>query len=208
MSDYNFRRYKLPKIETGWRDYIEEAGLDPIEITITNVIGLKLENFRTMIEEAEKDGKSVRHAEIGLTIRRMYDEAFPAGQRPTERCEKRIAKRSMFPGKPSLRGKTCSEQWAIVKHKAKLDDHEIDLAKLMYMTPEQVLSMIPTGNTKKKEDWKDSPALHIRRLYDEQHVHPALTTYWDLRRHQSPFSKTYLREQAKKAEKRAGKLER
>lgn len=208
MSGYDYKKYKNPGIQNGWYEPIAEAGLDKIEICILEAIGMKLKDLKTLVESKRgKKKNSVRRAELGLEFRRRYDELFPTDDKPTLNVEKKIAARAKYPSHVSLRGKSYEEQWVIVQKKAELNDRETEIAKLMYMTPDQVLSMVPPANTASKEDWKDSPALHIRRLYDEQHVHPALVTYWDIRQHQSPFSKTYLQKQERKAEKREKKRE-
>jgi len=62
-----------------------------------------------------------------------------------------------------------SKLWKRVKKKCGLTDSEVSMAIKLNLTPEKVMKMIPAKN----EQWKDVPALRIRRLYEKKFGHDA-----------------------------------
>lgn len=87
-----------------------------------------------------------------------------------------------------------SEKWKATALKAGLNREEVQIAEQMRLSPGRILGMVS------EEPWKDIPALHLRRLYDERHIHPALQEYWERKEGTgaSVYTREYRKTQSKK----------
>lgn len=62
-----------------------------------------------------------------------------------------------------MNAKFPEEEWKKAKTKCGLDDEEVWMAQKLRITPAKAIAMTPD----RKERWKDSVPLRIRRLFDK-----------------------------------------